>query len=561
MKDDASGRSTAGSGRVTPWWRGAVGYEIYARSFADSNGDGVGDLAGITDRLDYLSWLGVDVLWLTPFYPSPGHDHGYDVSDYCAVSPDHGTLEDFDTLVTEAHRRGLRVMVDIAPNHTSIEHEWFARARRDPLGPDRNRYLWADPAPDGGPPNNWRSHFGGPAWTLDEASNQYWCHLFLPEQPDLNWRNHAVRNDFDSILRWWIDRGIDGFRIDVAHGLIKDAALRDNPQLAPIVPNMDPIDAFDAFQHRYDMDQAENVEIFRRWREICAPHEVMLLGEVNASWPDRMSQYVAPGALDQAFFLQTAVGGWAPEVLLAMVRVMHDAAPQGISWVLSNHDRSRVASRFGNGEAGIRRSLAVTTLFMALGGTPFLYQGEELGLCDGVLRGGPYDPMALRNPGATGGRDACRTPMPWDSSAHNGFSTREPWIDAEPRPPGHTVAGQQADGDAPLHRYRSLLAMRRHHPNLWQMPLEWIETPDPRVAALRRGSIAVVANLADRRTSVRLGSPGWQPVFSSLEGSRLDGPAHDAISVPAESTVVLAGDHRQAEENQLWRSAGRQSTT
>ncbi len=561
MKVKASEQSAAGSGRGTPWWRGAVGYEIYVRSFADSNGDGIGDLAGITHRLDYLSWLGVDVLWLTPFYPSPGHDHGYDVSDYCAVSPHHGRLEDFDTLVTEAHRRGLRVMVDIAPNHTSIEHEWFACARRDPLGPDRNRYLWTDPAPDGGPPNNWRSHFGGPAWTLDEASGQYWCHLFLPEQPDLNWRNPAVRNDFDSILRWWIDRGIDGFRVDVAHGLVKDAALRDNPQIAPIVPNMDPIDAFDAFQHRYDMDQAENIEIFRRWRKICAPHEVMLLGEVNAPWPDRMSRYVSPGALDQAFFLQTTVGGWAPEVFLPIVRTVHDTAPQGVSWVLSSHDRSRVASRFGNGEAGVRRSLAVTTLFMALGGTPFLYQGEELGLCDGVLRNGPYDPMALRNPGTTNSRDTCRTVMPWDSSAHNGFSSSEPWIDAEPRPPEQTVAGQQADRDAPLHRYRSLLAMRRHHPDLWQVPLEWIETPDPRVAALRRGSVAVVANLTDRRTSVRLGSPGWQPVFASLEGSRLDRPAHDAISVPAESTVVLARDHRRAEENQLWRRAGRQSTT
>ena len=236
MKGNTSEQSTVGSDGATPWWHGAVGYEIYVRSFADSNGDGVGDLAGITSRLDYLSWLGVDAVWLTPFYPSPGHDHGYDVSDYCAVSPHHGTLEDFDALVSEAHRRGLRVMVDIVPNHTSIEHEWFARARHDRDGPDRDRYLWADPAPDGGPPNNWLSHFGGPAWTLDEASGQYWCHLFLPEQPDLNWRNPAVRDDFDSILRWWMDRGVDGFRVDVAHGLLKDAAVRDNPQIAPIVP-------------------------------------------------------------------------------------------------------------------------------------------------------------------------------------------------------------------------------------------------------------------------------------------------------------------------------------
>jgi len=541
VKGITSERGTGGLDGTEPWWRGAVGYEIYVRSFADSTGDGVGDLAGIASRLDYLSWLGVDALWITPFYPSPGHDHGYDVSDYCAVSPRHGTLEDFDMLVAEAHLRGLRVMVDIVPNHTSIEHPWFARARSNPDGPDRSRYLWADPAPDGGPPNNWLSHFGGPAWTLDEASGQYWCHLFLPEQPDLNWRNPTVKDDFDSILEWWMDRGVDGFRVDVAHGLVKDAQLRDNPRIAPVVPGMDPFDAFNAFEHRYDMDQSENVEIFHRWNQVCGPRQAMLVGEVNAPWPDRQARYVEPGALDQAFFLQAAFLGWAPETLLTMVRAMHDAAPEGVSWVLSNHDRSRPVSRFGGGEAGQRRSLAVSTLFMALGGTPFLFQGEELGLSDGVLRAGFHDPVSVRNEGATSGRDGCRTPMPWDSSTHNGFSDSSPWIDSEPRPAEHTVAGQQADPDAPVHRYRTLLAVRRQHPDMWRAPLEWIETPDERVAALRRGTVAVVANLSERPASVRLGSPGWEPVFATEPGCRLDAPAHDTVSVPAETTIVLAG--------------------
>ena len=532
-------RGAVATGTTEPWWRGAVGYEIYVRSFADSTGNGLGDLAGITGRLDYLSWLGVDAIWLTPFYPSPGHDHGYDVSDYCAVAPHHGTLEDFDTLVSEAHRRGLRLMVDIVPNHTSIEHPWFAQARRHPGGPDRDRYLWADPAPDGGPPNNWRSHFGGPAWTLDEASGQYWCHLFLPEQPDLNWRNPAVRDEFDSILQFWMDRGVDGFRVDVAHGLVKDGGLRDNPQIAPIVAGMHPFDAFDAFEHRHDMDQSENVEIFRRWNRICAPRQALLLGEVNAPWPERMARYVEPGALDQAFFLRTAFLGWTPETLLKMVRAMHDAAPQGISWVLSNHDRARPVSRFGGGDTGVRRSLAVSTLFMALGGTPFLYQGEELALADGVLRAGFHDPVSVRNAGATSGRDGCRTPMPWDSSANNGFSAGEPWIEAEPRRPSETVAGQQDDPEAPLHRYRSLLAVRRQHPDMWQAPLQWLETDDARVAALQRGSVAVVANLSDRRVSISLGSPGWEPVFASQPGCRLESPAHSRVSLPAETTVVL----------------------
>ena len=546
MKGSSSEEGTASHDGIEPWWRGAVGYEIYVRSFSDSNGDGLGDLAGITSRLDYLSWLGIDAVWLTPFYPSPGHDHGYDVSDYCAVSPRHGTIDDFDVLVRAAHRRDLRVMVDIVPNHTSIEHPWFARARRHPDGPDRDRYLWADPAPDGGPPNNWRSHFGGPAWTLDEASGQYWCHLFLPEQPDLNWRNPAVRDDFDSILRWWMDRGVDGFRVDVAHGLIKDAELRDNPQIAPLVEDMDPFDAFDAFEHRYDMDQPENVDIFRRWSRICSPRRVMLLGEVNAPWPERMSRYVEPGALDQAFFLRIAGLAWEPEALLLMVRTMHDAARQGISWVLSNHDQSRVASRFGGSEAGVRRSLAVTTLFMALGGTPFLYQGEELGLCDGVLRKAPHDPVSVRNSGATSGRDGCRTSMPWDSRANNGFSASAPWIDAEPRPPEQTVAGQRADSEAPLHGYRSLLAVRRRHPDLWQAPVEWIETHDLRVAALRRGSTAVVANLSDCRVSVRLAALGWELVFTSADGCYIDSSTGDSVSVPAESAAVLVNAQPQS---------------
>ena len=524
--------------REAPWWEGAVGYQIYVRSFADSTGDGMGDLRGIAERLDYLDWLGIDAVWLTPFYPSPGHDHGYDVADYCDVAPRHGSLADFDRLVERAHGLGLKVVVDLVPNHTSIEHEWFAEARRGRRNPFRDRYLWADPAPDGGPPNNWVSHFGGPAWTLDEATGQYWCHLFLPEQPDLNWRNEQVRESFDEVLRWWIERGVDGFRVDVAHGLMKDARLRDNPQIAPVGAGMDPFDAFDCFEHRHDMDQPANTDLFRRWHRICGPHEVMLLGEVNVPWPDRMSQYVAAGVLDRAFFLPTAWLGWAPEDLLQMVRTMHDAAPQGISWVQSNHDRSRVAGRYGGGEAGVRRALAVTTLFMALGGTPFLYQGEELGLCDGVLLGDPHDPVAARNRGARNGRDGCRTPMPWAAGDQNGFSSRRPWIEAAPRPLAHTVQGQRADLAAPVHCYRSLLAARRRHPDLWQAPLKWLDAPGPATAALQRGSVAVVANLGRRRAEFELPPGRWTEAFASTTGSEVRGHRAD---VGPECALVLVG--------------------
>ena len=524
-----------------PWWEGAVGYQIYVRSFADGDGDGMGDLKGIADRLDYLSWLGVDAVWLTPFYPSPGHDHGYDVSDYCDVAPRHGTLADFDALVERAHSLGLRVVVDLVPNHTSIEHEWFFQARQGRHSPGRDRYLWADPAADGGPPNNWRSHFGGPAWTLDEASGQYWCHLFLPEQPDLNWRNEEVRASFDEIIRWWIRRGVDGFRIDVASGLVKDAELRDNPQIAPVDGAMDPFHAFAAFEHCHDMNQPETTDVFRRWRRICEPHDVMLLGEVGLSAPEGVARYVAPGVLNRTFFLPTSWTPWRPGEIVAMLRAMHDAAPGRVSWVLSNHDRRRVAERFGEGDVGTWRALTATTLMMALGGTPFLYQGEELGLPDGTLRlGGEQDPVSVRNPGAVNGRDGCRTPMPWDGTDHNGFSVAEPWIDAEPRPLAQTVAGQKSDPDAPVHRYRELLAARRQNPDLWRAPAQWIDTPDPQVAGVLRGSAAVVANLGPSRRTVRLGSPDWTPVFVSREGCRLDGPAGDAVSVPAEAAVMLA---------------------
>jgi len=513
-----------------PWWHGAVGYEVYIRSFADSNGDGIGDLPGVITKLDYLKWLGVDIVWLTPFYPSPGHDHGYDVSDYCGVASRHGTIGDFDALVSEIHGRGMRVMVDVVPNHTSIEHPWFSSARSDPSGPERQRYIWADPAPDGGPPNNWLSHFGGPAWTLDEASGQYWCHLFLSEQPDLNWRNPAVRDDFDAILQWWMDRGVDGFRVDVAHALIKDAELRDNPQTAPLHDSMHPFEAFAAFDHRHDLDQPSNIEIFERWRQVCGPQQVMLLGEVNAPWPGGMARYVAPGALDQAFFLRPAMMGWDPGLLLQMLRSMHDAAPEGVSWVISNHDRPRPVTRFGGGEAGLQRSLAVTTLFMALGGTPFLYQGEELGLPDGVLRGDHYDPVAIR--------DGCRTPMPWDAGPYNGFSAGTPWIDSETRPQKQTVASQRDEPSAPLHRYRSLLGLRRSHPDMWQAPLQWLDSADPLVCALRRGSITVVANLSPEPTSFGLDSSGWQIVYSSQEVGSVSNSS-DIVLIPAETTLVL----------------------
>ena len=533
-----------------PWWTGAVGYQVYVRSFADSSGNGVGDLLGVAAHLDHLEWLGVDALWLTPFYPSPGHDHGYDVSDYCAVAPEHGTLDDFDLLVDAAHRRGIKVIIDVVPNHTSIDHEWFQQARRGRSAKGRDRYIWADPATDGGPPNNWVSHFGGPAWTLDEPSGQYWCHLFLPEQPDLNWRNPEVIAAFDEIVAFWIDRGVDGFRIDVAYGLIKDAELRDNPQIGPVDSDMDPHAAFAAFDHFHDVDQPDTPDVFRRWRSLCAPRGVALLGELNLVQPDCMARYVSGDILDHGFFLEPVWMAWAPRRLAELVRAMHDRLPDGIAWAQSNHDRARVVGRYGGGEVGRQRALAVSTLFMALGGMPFIYQGEELGISDGVVRAdGLQDPVSMRNTGAVTGRDGCRTPMPWDSSPDNGFSRHDidpkgasgpiasPWIDAEVRPAAETVAGQHEDADAPMHRYRELIALRKSCPDLWTAPLQWLPAPDDTVLALRRGNAAVIANLGEAEASLELPPNRWRVAFTSQAVTVA--PEAARVRVPAETSVIL----------------------
>ena len=320
------------------WLNGCVGYEIYTRSFADSSGDGFGDLNGIRERLDYLAWLGIDIVWLTPIYPSPDHDHGYDVADYTSVRDAHGTVADVEALVERAHSLGMKLILDIVPNHTSWDHEWFKAAIADPSSPERDMYLFRDPAPDGGPPNNWISHFGGPAWTLDEASGQYWCHLFVKEQPDLNWRNERVLEEFDNIYRFWFERGVDGFRIDVAHGLLKHESFADIPQRETPGPDAGPLETFFSYDHIYDMDQDDNVEIFQRWQRVAAEYDATLLAESGVNDHHRLARYVGPGALDLTFFLKPGGMRWRPEALLREHLDLAEVEPHGVSWVISNHD-------------------------------------------------------------------------------------------------------------------------------------------------------------------------------------------------------------------------------
>ena len=442
----------------TVWWKTGTVYQVYPRSFQDSGDDGVGDLAGITARLDYLAWLGVDAIWISPFYPSPMADFGYDVADYCGVDPLFGTLDDFDRLVAEAHRRRLKVILDFVPNHSSILHPWFRESRADRENPKRDWYVWRDPGPEGGPPNNWLSNFGGPAWTRDEASGQYYYHAFLPEQPDLNWRNPAVRAAMHDALRFWLDRGVDGFRVDVIWHLIKDEGFRDNPENPDFAPEQAGINRF---AQVYSCDRPEVMEVIAGMRAVLRDYgERVLIGEIYLPIERLVSYYGAnlDGA-DLPFNFQLIQTPWRADAVAALVEEYEAALPEGgwPNWVLGNHDQPRIAARVGPAQARIAAMLLLT-----LRGTPTLYYGDELGL--GPVEIPPErarDPWGRNEPGH--GRDPERTPMQWDASPRAGFSAGEPWLPLAPDWVRCNVEAMSDDPGSILTLYRRLLGLRRDH--------------------------------------------------------------------------------------------------
>jgi alpha-glucosidase len=447
---------------VPEWWRNAVLYEIYVRSFADSDGDGVGDLEGIRKRLSYLSNLGVEGIWLTPFYPSPGADHGYDVSEYCDVDPTFGALADFDALLEDAHEQGLRVLVDLVPNHTSIEHPWF---REHP-----EYYVWTDE------PNNWLSVFGGTAWTWDAEQGKYYLHLFAPEQPDLDWHNAAVPHEFERIMRFWLDRGVDGFRIDVAHALFKHPDLADEEE----PPRGAELGAFD---RRVAIDRPEVHPLYRGWRRLADSYEGerLLLGEVYIIDPFRVAKYVQPDELHLAFNFVLLRKDWsAAELRTAIDTTLEALRPVGATptWVLESHDAVRLPTRYGGGIEGARRARAAALLLLALPGTVFLYQGQELGLEEidlpDRLR---QDPVFIRSGGANKGRDGCRIPIPWSrDGAALGFSTGRPWLPIPTEWRDASVAAQTDDESSVLLLYRSALAARCESAALRTGSFAWRES-------------------------------------------------------------------------------------
>jgi alpha-glucosidase len=409
------------------WWDNALVYQIYPRSFHDSNGDGVGDLPGITARLDYLAWLGVDAFWLSPIYPSPLADFGYDVSDYTDVSPEYGTLGDFDKLVAAAHDRGLRVLLDLILCHTSIQHPWF---REHP-----DWYIWS---PVDGPPNNWVSAFGGPAWSRDEHTGRWYLHSFYPEQPDLDWRNPTVVEAFQDIVRFWLDRGVDGFRLDAIDKLIKDDQLRDDPPARGDFPLPLRPDAA-KLERVYSGHRPETIDALRTIR--AAAGDALLVGEVfqpTHEYPPYLQ------VLDLVFSFEFLFAPWDASRLREAIA---PAAELGrVAWVMSNHDFDRLATRLGQAHVS-----AAATLLLTLPGAAFVYQGDEIGLANGPGADPPYD---------RAGRDPMRHPMQWGATSTGGFTTGVPWLSAVD-PAERNVEAQRADPDSLLHHYRSLIARRK----------------------------------------------------------------------------------------------------
>jgi alpha-glucosidase len=503
------------------WWKHGVIYQVYPRSFQDTNGDGVGDLQGVIDRLDYLVALGVDALWLCPVYRSPMRDFGYDVADHVSIDPLFGDLETFDRLVRAVHQRGLRLILDYIPNHCSDRHLWFYESRSNRTNPRRDFFIWRDPAPDGGPPNNWRSEFGGPAWTLDKLTGQYYYHAFLPSQPDFNWRNPHVQEALLIVLSFWLNRGVDGFRVDAIHHLFEAEDLADNPPNPAWRPGRPPAEALLRTQ---TVDRPEVHDAVAAMRRVTDRYEGdrVLIGEAYLPIERLMAYY--GGALDGfhlPFNFHLMETPWTPKAIAALVEAYERQLPPGgwPNWVLGNHDRSRLASRIGPGQVKV-----AALLLMTLRGTPTIYQGEELGLADVPIPPDRVrDPWELNVPGLGLGRDPVRAPMPWSAADHAGFSTGEPWLPLSPDWREINAARQGDDPASVLSFYRRLLALRRRSPALTHGSY--------RTVAATEGVLAYERADAGERLLVVLNLTSAEQAFEAPPGEILLDSARAGVSV------------------------------
>jgi alpha-glucosidase len=518
------------------WWRDGIIYQIYPRSFSDSNADGLGDLPGITARLDYLADLGIDAIWLSPFYPSPDKDFGYDISNYCDVDPRFGSLADFDILVTEAHHRDIRVVLDMVMNHTSDQHPWFLESRRSRFNPKRDWYIWRDH------PNNWEASFGGKAWTYDPATRQYYLHLFTRQQPDVNWRNPEVRAAQLDAFRFWLERGVDGFRLDVFNAYFKHPDFPDNPLKLGLR-------GFNRQKHIHDMDQPEMMPLLGELRHLLDSYpDRYSVGETYLATPEKTISFCGPDKLHAAFsfdftsfeseitfFLR--IFPWNPAWILQKVLAREATFnPAGVwpTTVMSNHDLARAASRYSRGDDDSMAKLAMA-LLLTLRGTPFMYYGEEIGMRDLSLKHSEImDPPGRKYWPLYNGRDGCRSPMQWNDSPQAGFSSVKPWLKVNPDYMLRNVAAQREDSNSLLNFTRRLIALRKKIPALQRgdfLPLTGL--PNGTLAYLRRFERQIVLmalNFSRRERSMPLPKGNWQVLFSSTGTPPAEIPAEIRLS-------------------------------
>ena len=493
------------------WWRHGIFYQIYPRSFQDSNADGVGDIAGIIDRLPYLLALGVGAIWLSPIFPSPMADFGYDIADYTGIDPLFGGIEDFDALISAVHANCLKLILDLVPNHTSDQHPWFIESRRSRDARKRDWYIWREPAADGGPPNNWMSEFGGSAWAYDAATRQYYYHAFLAQQPDLNWRNPEVRQAIHDVMRFWLRKGVDGFRVDVIWHLIKDAEFRDNPSNPDYREGRPP---HEKILTRYSTDQPEVHDVIAQMRRVIDEFDArVLIGEIYLPFERLVAYYgkdLSGAHLPFNFALLSAP--WNARSVEKIIADYEAALPAGAwpNWVLGNHDRPRVASRVGQAQARVAAMLLLT-----LRGTPTLYYGDEIGMHQVAIAPDQVrDPFEKNVPGIGVGRDGCRTPMQWNATPYAGFSIATPWLPLSDDFAQENVVNLEADTRSILSLYRALISLRKKLPQL--MSGDYVP-----IAA--QGDLLLYRRQRDGATVVIALNLGAEPVSIASDAAGLDG--------------------------------------
>lgn len=518
------------------WWQTGIIYQIYPRSFQDSNGDGIGDLQGIMQRLDYLQWLGVTAVWISPIYPSPMADFGYDISDYCGIHPLFGTMDDFDALLKQIHNRGMKLILDLVPNHTSDQHPWFLESKSSRDNPKRDWYIWRDAKPDGAPPNNWLGVFGGSGWEWDAATQQYYYHAFLKEQPDLNWRNPEVQQAMLDVMRFWLNKGVDGFRIDVMWHLIKDEQLRDNPPNPDYQPHMA---TYEQLLPVYSTDQPEVHDIVRKMRGVLDEFDDrMMIGEIYLPVHKLVTYYGQDlkGA-HLPFNFQLLSLNWNAREIATAIDMYEGTLPAGgwPNWVLGNHDQPRITSR-----VGLHQARVAAMLLLSLRGTPTIYYGEEIGMRDVPV---PFeevqDPQGLNMPDKNLSRDPSRTPMQWDSSPNAGFSTAKPWLRIDKYYKKLNVATQKDNPCSMLSFYKKMIHFRQNNPSLITGNYQPVPADANVISFIREAEghpkFLVVLNLSHRPAYCKAGQ-------INIKGKVVIATSPDWEGIEIDNTINLSGD-------------------